>query len=239
MKINLLTLLLTTLSLLPHIHTQETPTSSAPAASSTSNSTTFTVTSARSGSPIHLLQLTIFSGRFYLGGRTSSYCPPGVAQEGGCPPGNETVLSGGNGLAVAVPGGQQIYILSTGALSFTPPHSTYMPPGSITGPLTYTPGTPYGHWNYTSGFMACPVRGNASTSSSITVRPTSTPTPTRTSGSVTPSPTPGSGGSRWQVYVAWRNASVPGGNVDECLGFDPLAYRWGRGVGEVAAWEYI
>ncbi|PYI10708.1 hypothetical protein BO78DRAFT_270625, partial [Aspergillus sclerotiicarbonarius CBS 121057] len=170
----------------------------------------FTVTSARSGSPIHLLQLTIFSGRFYLGGRTSSYCPSGVAQEGECPPGNETVLSGPNGLAVAVPGGQEIYILRSGALTFTPPHSAYMPPGSVSGGFTYTPGTPYGHWNYTSGFMACPVRGNVTSSS-----------------------------GRWQVYAAWRNASVPGGNVDECLGFDPLAYRWGRGVGEVAAWEYI
>ncbi|PWY80886.1 hypothetical protein BO94DRAFT_576778 [Aspergillus sclerotioniger CBS 115572] len=232
MKINLLALLLATISFLPQIHTQGTSSSSAPAASSTS--TGFTVTSARSGSPIHLLQLTIFSGRFYLGGRTSSYCPSGVAQEGECPPGNETVLIGGNGLAVAVPGGQQIYILRSGALTFTPPHSAYIPPGSVTGPFTYTPGSP-GSWSYTSGFMACPVRGNTTTSSSVSVRPT--PTSTKPSGSVTPSPTPGSGGGRWQVYASWKNASVPGGNVDECLGFDPMAYAW-RG-GNVAAWEYI
>ncbi|OOF91230.1 hypothetical protein ASPCADRAFT_134635 [Aspergillus carbonarius ITEM 5010] len=238
MNINLLAVLLTALSFLPPIHTQETSSSSsstAPVASSTS--TTFTVTSARSGSPIHLLQLTIFSGRFYLGGRTSSYCPSGVAQEGECPPGNETVLTGGNGLAVAVPGGQQIYILPSGALTFTPPHSAYIPSGSVTGPFTYTPGTPFGHWNYTSGFMACPVRGNTTTSSSVSVRPTPTPTRPLGTGSVTPSPTPGSGGGRWQVYASWRNASVPGGRVDECLGFDPMAYVW-RG-GNVAAWEYI
>lgn len=95
---NLLTLLLTTLSLLPTpSYTQESSSSSSSDDSSQSTSS-FTVTAYRSDSPINNLPLTIFSGRFYLGGRTSSYCPPGVASEGECPPGNETIIVGGNGL---------------------------------------------------------------------------------------------------------------------------------------------
>ncbi|RAK94621.1 hypothetical protein BO79DRAFT_185326 [Aspergillus costaricaensis CBS 115574] len=207
---NLLTLLLTTLSLLPTpSYTQESSSSSSSSDEDTSSTSSFTVTAYRSNSPINNLALTIFSGRFYLGGRTSSYCPPGVASEGECPPGNETIIVGDNGLSVSVPGGQQIYILSTGALSFTAPHSAYMPPGSSTGPFSYTPGTPYGSWNYTGspgGFIACPVKGGAG------------------------------GGGRWIVYVNWKNATVPGGNVNECLGFGARA--WGRNA-SVGAWEYI
>ncbi|GKZ35116.1 hypothetical protein AbraIFM66950_005666 [Aspergillus brasiliensis] len=243
---NLLALLLTTLSLLPtQSYTQE---------SSSESTSSFTVTASRSNSPINNLPLTIFSGRFYLGGRTSSYCPPGVASEGDCPPGNETIIVGGNGLAVSVPGGQQIFILPSGALSFTSPHSSYMPLGSSTGPFSYTPGTPYGSWNYTGspgGFIACPVRPGASNSSSVghssTPKPGSTPTPTPSkhsaspsssyvSPSVSPSATPGAGGGRWIVFVNWKNATVPGGNVDECLGFGARA--WGRNA-SVGAWEYI
>lgn len=97
---NLLTLLLTTLSLLPTpSYTQESPTSSSSSSDEdTSSTSSFTVTAYRSNSPINNLALTIFSGRFYLGGRTSSYCPPGVASEGECPPGNETIIVGDNGL---------------------------------------------------------------------------------------------------------------------------------------------
>ncbi|GAA90599.1 hypothetical protein AKAW_08713 [Aspergillus luchuensis IFO 4308] len=283
---NLLTLLLTTLSLLPTpSYTQESSTSSSDEDTFSSSTSSFTVTAYRSNSPINNLALTIFSGRFYLGGRTSSYCPPGVASEGECPPGNETIIVGDNGLvrtpsppythphppiqpptnttpsgdlnhqSVSVPGGQQIYILSTGALSFTAPHSSYMPPGSSTGPFSYTPGTPYGSWNYTGspgGFIACPVKGGGGSSSSSvpggsssTPKPSSTPTPSKHSGtpsssyvspSVSPSATPGAGGGRWIVYVNWKNATVPGGNVNECLGFGARA--WGRNA-SVGAWEYI
>lgn len=96
---NLLTLLLTTLSLLPTpSYTQESSSSSSSDDEDTSSTSSFTVTAYRSNSPINNLALTIFSGRFYLGGRTSSYCPPGVASEGECPPGNETIIIGDNGL---------------------------------------------------------------------------------------------------------------------------------------------
>jgi hypothetical protein len=51
------------------------------------------VTSVRSGSPVHFLPLNAAGFRFYLGGRTISYCPDKVRAEGACPEGDKTVLS--------------------------------------------------------------------------------------------------------------------------------------------------
>ncbi|CAK37103.1 hypothetical protein CBS63078_8164 [Aspergillus niger] len=171
----------------------------------TTNATTpstFGIMSARSGSPIHLLPLNANSGGFYLGGNTSSYCPI----SSGCPAGTETVFAGdGSALDVEVPGGQQVYVAPSGALTFTVPHSAYIPAGSSTGPFKYTPGKPFGSWTFTgagaTGFMACPDQGN-----------------------------------KWQVFAATKNATVPSGNVADCLGFDALAVATN---GSVAAWEYI
>ena len=70
----------------------------------------FGVISARSASPVHLLPLTANGGKFYLGGDSSSYCPPQVGETCNEYPGNYTVFAGGNGglsLGVIVPGGQQ------------------------------------------------------------------------------------------------------------------------------------
>ncbi|OOF95863.1 hypothetical protein ASPCADRAFT_207198 [Aspergillus carbonarius ITEM 5010] len=162
------------------------------------DTTTFSIMSARSGSPIHLLPLNAAGGAFYLGGETSSYCP--IAS--GCPAGTETVFAGdGSSLDVEVPGGQQVYVNPSGALSFTVPHSAYIPTGSSTGPFTYSPSKPFGTWSYGKGFMACPTKD-----------------------------------SKWQVFAASQNATVPSGNVSDCLGFDALAVA---GNGSVAAWEYI
>ncbi len=72
------------------------------AAAPTSQATTdtnppFGVMAVRSASPIHYLQLNAAGQKFWLGGRTSSYCPTEVVQD--CPPGNQTVLApGGNAL---------------------------------------------------------------------------------------------------------------------------------------------
>ena len=115
---NLLTLLLTTLTLLPTLsYTQESSSSSSSSDEDTSSTSSFTVTAYRSNSPINNLALTIFSGRFYLGGRTSSYCPPGVASEGECPPGNETIIIGDNGLVCSSP-----------LIPLIPTHHTNNPP---------------------------------------------------------------------------------------------------------------
>lgn len=61
----------------------------------------FGVVAARSASPIHYLSLAARGNALYLGGETKSYCPDQVEKEGGvCPPGNETVLTGGGSALV-------------------------------------------------------------------------------------------------------------------------------------------
>lgn len=76
------------------------PSSSTDYGSSTTSSGVFTqptswlhITAARSGSQIHLLPMNAAGSRMYLGGQTISYCPDEVESEGGCPPGNDTVIS--------------------------------------------------------------------------------------------------------------------------------------------------
>lgn len=57
----------------------------------------FNVMAVRSASPIHYTQLNAAGQKFWLGGKTASYCPHIDGLE--CPPGNQTVLaSGGNAL---------------------------------------------------------------------------------------------------------------------------------------------
>lgn len=40
---------------------------------------------------------------------------------------------------------------------------------------------------------------------------------------------------RWQVFVAMQNATVPSGNVNDCLGFSALALTYN---GDIPAWQY-
>jgi hypothetical protein len=40
---------------------------------------------------------------------------------------------------------------------------------------------------------------------------------------------------RWQVFVAATNATVPSGNVNDCLGFSAVAMPY---KGDVPAWQY-
>ncbi|KAJ5989600.1 hypothetical protein N7481_004810 [Penicillium waksmanii] len=42
--------------------------------------------------------------------------------------------------------------------------------------------------------------------------------------------------NRWQVFAAMQNATVPQGNVGDCLGFSALALTY---KGDVPAWQYI
>jgi len=105
---------------------------------------------------------------------------------------------------VEVPGGQQIYVDPSGALSFTQAHSASIPPGSAIGGLVYEPGNPWSHYTFNgwgaSGFMACPTD------------------------------------NRWQVFAAMQNATVPSGNVGDCLGFSAMALTY---KGPVPAWQYV
>lgn len=186
-----------------------------PGSKNQSSNDPFSVISARSASPIHLQPLNAAGSYFWLGGNAQTYSPvPGIPET------NQTVITGGHFLDVQVPGGQAIYVDPKGALRFTVPHSAYEPAGSSDGPFTYIPGKSFGHWTYhgqgASGFMACPTNGTAGSHHS------------RRDAASTP---------KWQVYAALRNATVPSGNVRDCLGFDALAVA--ANSTSPAAWEYI
>ncbi|KAH1371604.1 hypothetical protein KXW65_007430 [Aspergillus fumigatus] len=133
----------------------------------TSNSTKFSVMSARSGSPIHLLPMNAAHGNFWLGESPSTFCPEPVEKVSGCPPGTTTRFASANALDVAVPGGQRIYVDPRGALRFTTAHSGSIPPGSSTGPFVHSAGTPFGHFAYkgqgAKGFIACPKSNGTAT----------------------------------------------------------------------------
>ncbi|KAL2868756.1 putative IgE binding protein [Aspergillus lucknowensis] len=113
-----------------------------------------------------------------------------------CPPGDKTVLAGsGAALSVVVPGGQQIYVSPEGALKFTQAHSAYIPPGSSYGPFAYVPGAP----NQPFGHYNYTGWG----ASGFMACPTED--------------------ENWQVFAALKNATVPSGNVADCLGFSAIA----------------
>lgn len=59
----------------------------------------YQILSSRSASPVHLLPMNANGGAFYLGGNTSTYCPP---QVGSCPPGTQTVLAPGGAALVCI-----------------------------------------------------------------------------------------------------------------------------------------
>ncbi|GLB07061.1 hypothetical protein AtubIFM57258_002382 [Aspergillus tubingensis] len=183
-----------------------------PALSATNCSTgAFTVMSIRSGTFIQNLPLTAADTNFYLGGTTSTACPEDVAEYDACPPGDETVIDYSNYLSSGYV--QEIYVDPTGALKFVEAHTTYMDPGASTSTFCYTPGTSYGQWTYTglgaSGFMACPLDEDEEVN-----------------------------GGAWQVFAAMKNATVPSGNVSDCLQFEALAYPWLSNGSSIAAWQY-
>ncbi|EKV12358.1 IgE binding protein, putative [Penicillium digitatum] len=188
---------------------------------SNSSDAAFGVLSARSASPIHLLPLNAGGTYFWLGGNAHTYSPiPGI------PDTNQTIITDGHFLNVEVPGGQAIYVDNKGALRFTSPHSAYEPAGSSNGPFEYTPGTSFGHWNFKGrgahGFMACPTTNSTTSANSTTSYRRSR------RGAATP---------RWQVFAALKNATVPSGKVQDCLGFDALAVPVDTTT--AVAWEYI
>ncbi|KAL2852530.1 hypothetical protein BJY01DRAFT_208034 [Aspergillus pseudoustus] len=126
-----------------------------------------------------------------------------------CPPGNLTVFAGNGGaLSVTVPGGQQIYVSPEGALKFTQAHSMNIPPGSSYGPFEYVPGAADQPFGHYvySGWGA----------SGFMACPTDD--------------------NKWQVFAALRNATVPSGDVADCLGFSAIAVPTNQ-TGN--AWQYI
>ncbi|KAL4866087.1 hypothetical protein BDV12DRAFT_139428 [Aspergillus spectabilis] len=180
----------------------------APASSTPNHPPAFTVTSSRSASPIHLLPLNAAGQSFYLGGSPTTYCP----LPSGCPTGNNSTVFAGNGgsLSVTVPGGQQIYVSPAGALKFTQAHSANIPPGSSRGPFEYIPPT----GGSASGFGHYEYQGWGA--SGFMACPTED--------------------SKWQVFAALQNATVPGGDVSKCLGFSAVAVPRNETGG---VWQYV
>ncbi|CAG8960736.1 hypothetical protein HYFRA_00002272 [Hymenoscyphus fraxineus] len=107
------------------------------------------------------------AGGFFVGKRANTTSCPTAVEGLDCAlfPGNQTVLTtGGEGtlfLSVAVPGGQQVYVAPSGALGYTPPHTTSKPEGSIVdGFLRYQSqagGAPIPLSFQDRAFKACPV----------------------------------------------------------------------------------
>ncbi|KAI9933976.1 hypothetical protein ASPWEDRAFT_35953 [Aspergillus wentii DTO 134E9] len=176
-------------------------------------SSSFGVMSARSGSEIHLLPMNAANGSFWLGEKANTYCPEAVEQAGGvCPTVQGTSFSSATSLDVIVPGGQAVYVDGKGALRFTVPHSAAMAPGASTGPFTYTPGTkanPIGHYTFTG----------------------------QGASGFMACPVVDGDHKKWQVFAGRQNATVPSGNVADCLGFDAMAVK--ATSNSTAAWEFI
>lgn len=112
-------------------------------------------------------------------------------------------------MAVAVPGGQQVYIdPECGAVGYTQAHSAQMPEGAITKGFKYTPpkdGAAYGYLGYKQrGFLACSSTGNS-----------------------TEGP--------WQVYANLKSVDF---DDDACLGFSALAVTGPKKGKQVGAWQY-
>jgi len=170
----------------------------------------YTVMSLRSASPIHFLQMNAAGLRFYLGGQTNTSCAIAANE---CPPGNETVFTYPyNGLSIEVPGGQELYVTPQGQLGYTQAHSAYYPPGSVLDPLTYTPVSDAAFEAY--------VGTTAFNATGFMACPTANQTST----------------ASWQVYAAMANATVPSGNINDCLGFDAVALSYDGPL--PAAWQY-
>lgn len=119
-----------------------------------------------------------------------------------------------------VPGGQTVYVLPTGALSFTLAHAEGQPEennGTTTG-FSFAPGTDdaLGVFGFSglgsTGFLACPARN---------------------------------GTTPWQVFadvMGIKGSDVPGGNVSACLGFVAFAASGEElgteNTGLPGAWQY-
>ncbi|KAI4153257.1 MAG: hypothetical protein LQ341_000561 [Variospora aurantia] len=178
---------------------------------------TFVIIAARSASPVQLQPVNANGNAFWVGKETTSYCP--LTDQTRCPRGKSTIFAAGGGGAsmnVVVPGGQQVYVASNGALRFTTAHSAYIPAGSAVQGFNATIGEvngPLGRFNVSglgaTGFLACPTNAN--------------------------------GAGPYQVFAnvkGLKNTDVPGENQDKCLGFSALTAPVDREDLSAFVWQY-
>ncbi|KAF7852779.1 hypothetical protein EAF04_010898 [Stromatinia cepivora] len=116
----------------------------------------FGLIAIRSGSDLQNQAINAFDGGLWIGKETSSYCPLAA----GCPAGDYTTFVGGEnylGLNVEVPGGQQVYVATNYAVSFTSPHSADTFGGQAAGwKYTAGEGSNFGSLSFADyGFIAC------------------------------------------------------------------------------------
>ncbi|OTB09332.1 hypothetical protein M426DRAFT_6609 [Hypoxylon sp. CI-4A] len=99
--------------------------------STLASATTYFLTAFSPGTGVHGALINAVNQGFYTGtSGPATYCPSDVKS---CPQvQGSLVYDGLTGLAVAVPGGQKIYVTPTGQVAFTHAHSNYIPPGSFT-----------------------------------------------------------------------------------------------------------
>ncbi|KKY14317.1 putativebinding protein [Phaeomoniella chlamydospora] len=160
------------------------------------SSTPYTVTSLRSGSAIQYSTLVASGTHFYLGSSNST-----------------AVLGTDNNLNVAVPGGQQIYLETTGALRYTVPHSGAIPSDAAANPIIYTASEQGSSSVFTgsistsspgsTGLIACPVSGY-------------------------------NPAGAYQVYANTDDLAAPSGNNEDCLSFEAVTLAYNG----TTAWEY-
>ncbi|APA13320.1 hypothetical protein SS1G_08110 [Sclerotinia sclerotiorum 1980 UF-70] len=124
-----------------------------------SASDAFGLISIRSGSNLQNQAINAFQGGLWIGKEPSSYCP----LTEGCPDGKYTSFVAGADntlfLNTEVPGGQQVYLADSYAVSYTVPHSADTRGGKVSG-FTYTAGegSNLGSLSFStegSGFVAC------------------------------------------------------------------------------------
>ncbi|KAL8784422.1 MAG: hypothetical protein Q9195_009050 [Heterodermia aff. obscurata] len=181
----------------------------------------FGLIAIHSASPIHLSSVNAAGDKFWIGKDTQTFCP--AIQGLDCSHfQNITAFSQGSksdflGLDTEVPGGQSVYVNPKGALSFTVAHSAATPAGS-----TY------------ESFKAT-VKNSASTLGDLKYNGTD---------SFVACPTTGKKGQRkgpYQVFVDVNNSlkdkDVPGGCVDECIGFLAATVKLDS-KDSPAAWQY-
>lgn len=99
-----------------------------------------------------------------------------------------------------------LYVEQSGSVGFTQAHSIYIPPGADIGGFTYAPGVYHDYYNYV-GFGADGFMACPSDDSDYL-----------------------------QVFAAMQNATVPTGDVEDCVKFAAYAYHY-DGPSPVA-WQY-
>ncbi|KAI4111985.1 MAG: hypothetical protein LQ345_006625 [Seirophora villosa] len=189
----------------------------------------FTIQAYNSVHPetIHMMDIVASDGRFWVGNKTTSSCPPTV---NACPVGNVTALKltdeGRADLVsdifekrmsqlligvqfVALPGGQSLYVNRLAELRFTETSDLPFSSRKLKFSRSPPPGPSaliYSGVGKATGYLACPIAPRGP----------------------------------WQVFVGVpgiKDGFVPGGDLSQCIGFDAFATDYTSQT--PAAYQYV